>query len=97
MAIEPASSDFTGTVEMRNVISGKQGGKDVADDSSDGVLGKDIEGIVDSDDELQLCSVIACRSTDDTEDDCRPCRNLIGNQLCACIYRLGILRIQTQG
>jgi len=56
--VEPAAVDVGEAVEMRYVVSGEEGCEDVADESTDGVLGKDIEGVVDAEDELELSGIL---------------------------------------
>lgn len=88
MAVEPAAFDDREAVQMRYVVCGEEGGEDVADETANGVLGEDVEGVVDAEDELELGCVlgvlasvsrgeggdtyIGTGGSDDTVDDGRP-------------------------
>lgn len=58
VAVEPATGDDAEAVEMCYVVCGEEGSEDVADQTTDGVLGEDIERIIDAEDELELGSVL---------------------------------------
>ena len=70
--VEPASRDLGEAVEMSYVVCGEERGEDVADKTSNGVLGEDIEGVVDAEDELELGGIVGACGSDDSVDDCRP-------------------------
>ena len=72
MTVEPASGDLGETVEVRNVIGREEGSEDVADEAADGVLGENVQRIVDAQDELEFGGVIGAGGTHDAVDDCRP-------------------------
>jgi len=57
-------------------LRGEESGEDVSNDSTDAVLGEDIESIIDSDDEFQLGGIVASSSTNNTVDDSSPRRDL---------------------
>lgn len=54
----------------------EEAGQDVANDTTDRMYREDIQGIIDTDEELELRCVIAGSSADDTEYDGRPGRNV---------------------
>lgn len=58
VAIEPAAGDDAEAVEMCYVVCGEESGQDVANETADGVLGEDIEGIINAEDELELGGVL---------------------------------------
>jgi len=43
---------------MCDVVGREEGGQDVADEAADGVLGEDVEGVVDAEEELELGGVV---------------------------------------
>lgn len=58
MLVEPAAVDLGDTVEVGDVVGGEEGREDVADKPTDGVLSEDVEGVVDTEDELELSGVL---------------------------------------
>ena len=72
VVVEPAAGDLGEAVEVGYVVRGEEGGQDVADQAADGVLGEDVEGVVDAEDELELGGVVGSCCSDDTVDDCGP-------------------------
>lgn len=58
MLIDPASRDFSDSVQSRNVVRGEEGRADVSDEATHTVDGEDIESIVDTKKELQLRGVV---------------------------------------
>lgn len=58
VVVQPAAGDRAEAVEMRDVVGCEEGGQDVADEAADGVLGEDIEGVVDTEEELELGGVV---------------------------------------
>jgi hypothetical protein len=70
--VEPAAWDLGEAIEMCYVISGEEGCEDVADETTDGMFGKDIKSIIDTEDELELGGVVSTCGTDNTIDDCSP-------------------------
>jgi hypothetical protein len=70
--VEPAAWNLGEAIEMCYVISGEEGCEDVADETTDGMFGKDIKSIIDTEDELELGGVVSTCGTDNTIDDCSP-------------------------
>lgn len=58
----------------------KETGQQVADNTTNGVLSKDIEAIIDSDPELDLGGQIASNTSNNAEDYSRPCGNVTGSR-----------------
>jgi hypothetical protein len=70
--VEPAAWNLGEAIEMCYVVSGEEGCEDVADETADGMFGKDIKSIIDTEDELQLGGVVSTCGTDNTIDNCSP-------------------------
>ena len=68
-------------VQVRDVVRREEGGADVTDETANAMDGKDVEGIVDTEDELELCCIVGEASAESTEDDCRPDWNVA----CWCL------------
>ena len=66
--VEPAAVDLGEAIEVRYVVGGEEGCEDVADESTDGVLSEDIEGIVDAEDKLELGGILMKGVNCDSED-----------------------------
>lgn len=58
VVVDPAARDLGEAIEMCYVVSGEECGEDVANETSDGVLGEDIESIVNTEDELELGGIL---------------------------------------
>lgn len=65
-----------GAIEGGNVVGGKEASADVADETTDSVHGKDVEGIVNAQEELELSSIVGERGSEDAENDSRPDRDI---------------------
>lgn len=59
-------------------LRSEETGQQVADDTTNSVLGKDIEAIVNADPELELGGQVAHNTANNTEDDRRPSGNVAG-------------------
>ena len=70
--VQPAARDLREAVQVRDVVCGEEGGEDVADQTADGVLGEDIERVVDAQHELQLRGVVCACCANDAVDDGGP-------------------------
>ena len=84
MLVDPAALDGGGTVEVGDVVGGEEGGQDVADEAADAVDGKDVEGIVDAQDELELGGVVSEGGAEDPKDDGGP-----GGDIACLLVREG--------
>ncbi len=58
MVVKPATRDEGEAVEMCYVICGEEGGKDVANKTSDGVFGEDVESIINAENEFELGGIL---------------------------------------
>ncbi len=58
VVVKPATGDDGEAIEMCYVICGEEGGKDVANKTSNGVFSEDVESIVDAENELELGSIL---------------------------------------
>lgn len=56
--IQPASVDDLHVVEVGDGFAGEEGGADVSNKSTNGVNGEDIERVINSDEELELRSIV---------------------------------------
>lgn len=74
--VDPATADDRDAVEVCNVISREEGRADVADEATNGVHGKDIEGIVNAEKEFELGAVVGEGGAENTEGDSGPDRNV---------------------
>lgn len=72
VVVEPATVDLGEAVQVGNVVSSEEGGQDVTGHTANGVLGKDIQTVVNAKDKLELGGKVAHDSTDDTVDDSSP-------------------------
>jgi hypothetical protein len=72
MVIDPATVDLGKSIKVGNVIGSEETGQQISDQTANTVNGKDIEGIVDVKQELELGSIIASNASDHAEDDCSP-------------------------
>lgn len=70
--VEPAAGDGGHAVEVRYVVCREEAGEDIPDEASNSVLREDVEGIVNTKDELQLRRVVGSRGAQDAVDDGRP-------------------------
>lgn len=61
-------------------LRSEEGSEDIANEATNTVDGKDIECVVAAKEVLQLGRVVACNSTDSTEDDSSPCRYVTGSR-----------------
>jgi hypothetical protein len=80
VVVEPSTRDLSEAVQMRYVVCGEESREDVADETTDGMLGEDVESIVDAEDELELGGVVGTGGSDDTVDDSGPCGNETGSR-----------------
>jgi len=69
VVVEPSTWDLGDTVEARDGCLGEETGHDAADDTSNGVGRKDIERLVDSDEELDLGGKVTADTSDETDRD----------------------------
>jgi hypothetical protein len=58
VVVEPATGDDSVAIEMRYVIRSEEGSEDIADETADGVFSEDVEGIIDTNEELELGGVL---------------------------------------
>lgn len=72
MVVEPATIDAGVTVESGDGLAGEECGADVANQAADAVHGKDVKGVVDAKEELDLGGIVGEGSSEDTEDDSGP-------------------------
>jgi hypothetical protein len=72
MTVDPSTRDFGSAIEMGYVVRGEDTSQQVANNSANTMLSKDIKGVVDMDEELELGGIVACGSTDDSVDDGSP-------------------------
>jgi hypothetical protein len=56
--VEPSTGNNRETIKMCYVVGSEEGSENVADKTTDSVLGEDIERIVNAEDELQLGGVL---------------------------------------
>jgi hypothetical protein len=80
VAVDPSTWNLGETIEMSNVVGSEEGSEDVANKTTNGVLGKDIEGIINTKDELELGSVVGTCGTDNTVNDGSPGWNVTGTR-----------------
>lgn len=80
VAVEPATGDLGETVEMRNVVGSEESSEQVADQTANSVHGEDIESVIDFEKVLELGSVVAADTADNTEDNSRPGGNETGTR-----------------
>lgn len=72
VVVEPAALDGRHAVERGDVVCGEEGRQDVADEAADAVHGKDVERVVDAEEELELGGVVGERGAEDAVDDSGP-------------------------
>ncbi len=70
VVVEPASRDLGEAIKMCYVVGSEEGCEDIANETTDGMFSEDIERIINTEDELELGSVVGTCGTDDTIDDC---------------------------
>lgn len=72
--VDPASSDNSSahTVKTDDVVSGEEGVEDETNNATDGVFSEHIEGIVNSEVELDLGAKITADASNNAEDNRRP-------------------------
>jgi len=78
VVVEPAAGDLGEAVEVRDVVGREEGREDVADQTADGVLGEDVQRVVDANHELQLGGVVGTCRPDDAVDHGGPGRHESG-------------------
>lgn len=78
VVVEPSTVDEAEAVQVRYVISGEEGSEDVADETANGVLSKNIQSIVDSEEELELGGIVGACGSDNTIDDSGPGGDITG-------------------
>lgn len=61
-------------------LRSEETGQQVSNDTTDGVLSEDIEGVINADPELDLRGQIAADATNDAEDDRCPRGNETGSR-----------------
>jgi hypothetical protein len=92
VVVEPAAVDLSEAIEMGYVVSSKEACEDVANETTDGVFREDVQRIINTKDELELGGVVSTCGTDDTVDDCRPCRDETGaGSDCTVPQNLGLV------
>jgi hypothetical protein len=74
--LDPSTFDARVTVESSNGRTGEESGANIADKTANAVDSENIEGIVDSEKELDLCSVIGTGSAKSTKDNSGPRRDI---------------------
>lgn len=73
VAVEEATDGArVDAVEANDVLAGEEGVEDEADHAADAVLSKDIERVVDADEELDLGAKVAADACGNAEDDAGP-------------------------
>jgi hypothetical protein len=72
VVVDPSTGDDGEAIEMCYVVSSEEGGQDVANETSNGVLGEDIKSIINAEDELELSGVVGTGGTENTVDDGGP-------------------------
>lgn len=80
MVVEPATGNDSVAIKMRYVVGSKEGSQDVADETTNTVDSENVKSVVASQEVLQLCSVVASNTTNDTEDDSGPGRDISGSR-----------------
>lgn len=81
MVVSPTAVDSRVAIEGCDSRASEEGGADVADQTAHAVDGKDIESIVDTEEELDLGGIVGAGSTEDTKDDSSPRRNVAWEML----------------
>jgi len=76
VVVEPTSWDDSDAVKRSNIICSKETGQEISYHTTNTVDCKDIERIVNADEELEFGCIIANDTADDTEDDSRPRRDV---------------------
>lgn len=66
--VEPSSRNDGSAVKVRNVVSSKETSKEVPDETTNTVNSINIKSIINAHDVLELGTVVASSSTDDTKD-----------------------------
>ena len=56
------------------VVCGEEAGKQIPNETADGVDGEDVERVVDAEEEFDFGRVVAADAADDAVDDCGPGR-----------------------
>jgi hypothetical protein len=59
VVVEPASRDVGETIQMGYVVGGEEGSEDVANETSNSVLSKDIKSIINTENKLELGGVLS--------------------------------------
>ena len=75
VTVHPTTIDHGGAIQVSYVISGEKSSQKVANQASYAMDGEDVQGVVNMKQELELGSVIACSSSNNTEYDGSPRRN----------------------
>jgi hypothetical protein len=70
--VDPAAGGGADAVHGDDAGVGEEAVEEEADDAADGVLGEEIEGVVDADPVLDLRRVVADGAGDDAEEDGGP-------------------------
>lgn len=74
--LNPSTLDARITVESSDSRTGEEGGANIADETANTVDGENIEGIVDSEKEFDLGSVVRTGSAKNTKDNSCPRRDI---------------------
>jgi hypothetical protein len=74
--LDPSTFNARVTVESSDSRAGEEGGANIADETADTVNSENIEGIVDSEKELDLGSVVRTGSAKSTKDNSGPRRDV---------------------
>lgn len=73
MSVQPSSWNDGETIQMSNVIRCEESRQEVSDQTSDGVDGENVEGVVYTvEEEFELCGEVAAETRDETVDYCCP-------------------------
>jgi hypothetical protein len=76
MTFNPAALDVRVAIEGSNSRTGEEGGADIANQTADTVNCKDIESVVDSEEEFELGSIVRASGAYNTKDDSSPRRDI---------------------
>jgi hypothetical protein len=58
VVVEPSSGNDSEAVKMCYVVRGKECGKDVTDQTANGVDSEDVKRIINAKDELEFCGIV---------------------------------------
>ncbi|CRK19747.1 hypothetical protein BN1708_000412 [Verticillium longisporum] len=76
VTVDPPAVDRADVVECRNVVGREEGRQNVAHEAANAMHGKNVEGVIDAQEELELGGVVGKRRTARAEDERRPERHV---------------------